>query len=230
MRKRVFVAFAFACALAATAFAQTIVDNDFSGPLPASWIKAAGSWQVKDGKLVQADSGENMAVLNIPCQQSGVMQYEFDLEYVDGFQDGYGGFGIHILVSDPSRGRAWGDGTSGLLWLAMDNLTYGSGIFAQAYASTSLTRMGLYPPRPIADGFEFRLPDQYVQPEYLSVTIPVKIVVDIPGGEIRLYDPLDMNTYYAFSVTIPISSGSYFAFRTNSLAAKFDNLKITKLE
>jgi hypothetical protein len=230
MRKRVFVAFVLACALAATAIAQTIVDNDFSGPLPAGWIKASGTWEVRDGKLVQADSSENMAVLNIPCRQSGVMQYEFDLQYVDGFQDNYGGFGFHILVSDPTRGRAWGDGTSGLLWLTLDTRTYGPGIFAQAYASTSPTKMELYPPRPIAEGNEIRLPDQYVQPEYLAVTIPVKIVVDIPGGEIRLYDPLDMNTYYTFFVSIPISSGSYFALRTNSLAATFDNLKITKLQ
>ncbi len=211
---------------------QTVVTNDFSsGPLPAGWIPAAGSWQVKDGKLLQADAKDYMAVLNIPCEQSGVMQYEFQLEYVDGMQDDYGGFGFHIFVNDPSRGRAWGNGTSALLWLTWDKAAYGPGVFAQAYWSTGPTQMGLYPPRDIKKaGGNLGLPAAYVRPEFLKVTIPVKIVVDTKAGELKVYDPLDMNFFYRFKAPLPIRSGKYIGLRTNSLAVKFDNLRVTKLE
>ncbi len=216
---------------AGVAFGQTVLINSFSsGPLPAGWIAASGDWQVKDGKLMQADAKENMAVLNIPCEQSGVMQYEFELEYVDGMQDEYGGFGFHFMVSDPTKGRAWGDGTSGLLWLTWDKATYGPGVFAQAYASTGATQMGLYPPRDIKKGNNLGLPAAYVRPEFLKVTIPVKIVIDTKAGELKVYDPLDMNFFYRFKAPMPITSGKYFALRTNSLAVRFDNLKVTKLE
>jgi hypothetical protein len=211
---------------------QTVLINSFSsGPLPAGWIVASGNWQVKDGKLYQADTKETMAVLNIPCDQSGVMQYEFDVQYVDGFEDDYGGFGFHIMVTNPSRGRSWGDGTSGLLWLTWDKAAYGPGVFAQAYASTGPTQMGLYPPRDIMKaGNNLPLPASYMRPEAFNVTIPVKIVVDTNAGEIRVYDPLDMNFFYRFKADIPIKSGKYIALRTNSLAVAFDNLKVTKLQ
>ncbi len=213
--------------------AQTVVlDQTFSsGPLPAGWIAASGNWQVKDGKLYQNDAKETMAVLNIPCDQSGVMQYEFNVQYVNGFNDTYGGLGFHVMISDPSNGRSWGDGTSGLLWLAWDRASYGPGVFAQAYASTGPTQMGLWPPRDIIKaGNNMPLPGTYVRADALNVTIPVKIVVDTNAGEIRVYDPMDMNFFYRFKADIPIKSGKYIGLRTNSLAVAFDNLQVTKLE
>jgi len=224
-----FLAFLLAAGIA---LGQTVVINSFSGgSLPADWIKASGDWQVKSGELVQADSKEMMAVLNIPADQSGVVQYEFDLRYLDGAQDDYAGFGFHIMVSDPSRARSWGDGVSGLLWLTWDKAAYGAGIFAQAYASTGATQMTLYPPRDIVKaGNNLPLPASYLKPEFLRVTIPVKIVVDTKAGELKVYDPLDMNYFYRFRAEMPIKSGKYFALRTNSLSVALDNLKVTKLE
>jgi len=215
---------------AGIASGQTMVINSFSGALPGDWIKAAGDWQVKDGKLFQADSKEQMAVINIPCEQSGVMQYEFDVQYVGGIEDRYAGFGFHVLVTDPSTGRSWGDGRSALLWLTWDQAAYGAGIFAQAYASAGPSQMGLYPPRDIKAGNNMPLPATYLKPEFVKMSIPVKIVIDTKAGEVKVYDPLDMNFFYRFKAEMPIKSGKYIALRTNSMAVAFDNLKVTKLE
>jgi hypothetical protein len=229
--KKAFAVWLLAFLLAAgIASGQTMVINSFSGPLPGDWIKTAGDWQVKDGKLYQADSKEQMAVINIPCEQSGVMQYEFDVQYIGGIEDNYAGFGFHVFVSNPSTGRSWGDGTSGLLWLTWDLATYGPGIFAQAYASTGPTQMGLYPPRDIKAGNNMPLPVSYLKPEFVQYSIPVKIVIDTRAGEIKVYDPMDMNFFYRFKASLPITGGKYIALRTNSMAVAFDNLKVTKLE
>jgi hypothetical protein len=152
------------------------------------------------------------------------------VEYIDGMQDEYGGFGFHIMVTNPSKARSWGDGVSGLLWLTWDKANYGPGVFAQAYASSGPTQMGLYPPRDIKKGNYLGLPSAYVRPEFLRVTIPVKIIVDTKAGELKVYDPLDMNFFYRFKAAMPLKSGKYLALRTNSLAVRFDNLKVTRLE
>ena len=219
--------------LATVAFGQTVVINSFSSStLPAGWVAASGDWKVMNGKLYQLDTKERMAMLNIPAPQSGTVQYEFDLEYNDGAEDDYAGFGIHVIVDNPSHGRSWGDGQSALLWVTWDPKHYGPpGLFAQAYASAGPTSMALYPSRDIMKaGGNMPFPSQYVKMEYLHATVPVKIVIDYDTGEMKVYDPLDMRYYYRFKASLPKKSGRYFAFRTNSLSVRIDNFKITKLD
>jgi hypothetical protein len=218
--------------ITSVAFAQIAAMNSFSGSaLPSGAIVAAGDWKVMNGKLYQMDTKERLAQLSIPAPQSGRVQYEFDLEYGGGGEDDYAGFGIHILVDNPARTRSWGNGSSGLLWVTWDPKVYGApGLFAQAYMSASSNAMMLYPPRDIVkEGGNMPFPPEYVKMEYLKVTIPVKIIVDIDAGTLSVYDPLDMRYYYKFAAQMPKRRGSYFAFRTNSLAVRIDNLKITKL-
>jgi hypothetical protein len=230
--KKAFWLLAF-LAVAGLAFGQTVVINSFSSSsLPAGWMPVSGDWKVMNGKLYQVDTRERMALLNIPAPQSGTVQYEFDLEYNGGAEDDYAGFGIHVIVDNPSRGRSWGDGQSALLWVTWDPKQYGApGLFAQAYGSLSATDMTLYPPRDILRaGGDMPFPPQYVRMEFLGATVPVKIVIDYDTGEMKVYDPLDMRYYSRFRASLPKRSGRYFAFRTNSLSVRIDNFKITKLE
>jgi hypothetical protein len=217
---------------AGLAFGQTAVINSFSSSsLPAGWMAVSGDWKVMNGKLYQLDTKERMAQLNIPAPQSGTVQYEFDLEYNGGAEDDYAGFGIHVIVDNPSRARSWGNGQSALLWVTWDPRRYGApGLFAQAYASAGATDMTLYPRRDILKaGGDMPFPTQYVKRQYLNATVPVKIVIDYNTGEMKVYDPLDMRYYYKFRASMPKKSGRYFAFRTNSLSVRIDNFKITKL-
>ena len=203
-----------------------------SSSVPAGVIAASGDWKVMNGKLYQMDAKERMAQLAVPAPQSGTVQYEFDLEYVGGGEDDYAGFGIHILVDNPAKKRSWGNGSSALLWVTWDPKVYGApGLFAQAYASMNSGNMQLYPPRDIIkQGGNMPFPAEYVKTKYLAATIPIKIILDIDAGEMKVYDPLDMRYYYRFAAEMPKTRGGYFGLRTNSLSVRIDNLKITKLD
>lgn len=195
-----------------------------------SWGGAYGNWQLMDGRLVQLDTKAGMAQAYMKLPQSGVMQYEFDVKYVDGGQDGYAAFGVHIGIDRPAARKSWGNGKSFLLWLTYDPQVYGgSGVYAQAYRSENNSTMGLLhtakaymiPPERL-EGIDVRMLDKY--------DLPVKIKIDYSSGWVKVYDPVIPNYYYRFTLGGPITGGVYLAVRTSSLAASFGNFKITPLD
>lgn len=192
------------------------------------WRAAYGDWKLVDGRLVQASTRAGMAQAVLALPQSGIVQYEFDVKYVDGGQDFYGGFGFHVGIDKAARGKSWGNGKSFLLWLTLDPKAYGgSGVFAQAYASESSSEMAM-----AHDAKAFQIPASRLKDINLDkmsmYSLPVKIRIDYDTGVVKVWDPLVANYYYRFSLGGPVKNGAYVAVRTNSLAASFGNFKISR--
>jgi len=214
------------------AFSQSTLVSDSFNDL-SDWMKVSGTWKVSSGRMVQTDLNETIAVATIPVRQSGEVMYELDVRYVGGGEDDYAGFGFHMAVNSPSKGRSWGNGKSMLAWVTWDPNAYGwPGGFIQVYKSTAPVSMGLYPSGDILkDGDRFPVNEEYLKYEYLEYTVPVKMSIDLDTGEGKFYDPFAPDEYYfPFDLGAPIPSGSYFSFRMNSVSLSIDNLKITKLD
>jgi len=228
---RVVLVALFLC-VSLVAFSETTLLSDSFGSL-AKWSQASGTWKISSGRLVQTDVDETIAVATVPVRQSGEVMYEFDVRYVGGGEDDYAGFGLHIAVNNPSKGRSWGNGRSLLAWVTWDPDTYGwPGGFIQVYKSTAPLDMTLYPSGDIIkDGDRFPVNEEYLKYEYLDYTVPVKLSIDLDTGEGKFYDPFAPDKYYfPFDLGAAIPAGSYFSFRMNSVALSIDNLKVTRLD
>ena len=219
-----------------TLAAQTVLVNDAFSSM-GSWQAAYGDWLVNSGALVQNDVKAGMAKANRPASQSGITEYDFTVKYVNGgftsqsdLQKGiyHAGFGIHIGVKNPSMKKSWGNGQSYLLWLNLDTRPETMakspehyGFRAQVYKSESNSKMTLL------SQYNIQIPASWLKTEYLGYTIPVKIVVDSKTGLVKVYDPTLANYVYKFYIDGDLT-GSYVAFRTNSMAVKFDDFKMVK--
>jgi hypothetical protein len=215
---------------------QHAVSNSFSSSSLRGWQPVSGSWRVMGGKLVQTDTREKMAMINIPVHQEGVMMYQFDLEYRSGGEDDYAGFGIHICVNNPTDKRSWGNGRSVLGWVTWDPEAYGyPGAFIHVYESMGQTDMNLHEavfPRADIMRYGDMLPvnTEYIKSEYLNAVVPIRIMLDTRTGEGRFYDPFDPDRYYyPFDLGTRIRPGDYFSLRTNSVSVSIDNLEIRRV-
>ena len=213
-------------------FAQTVqMEDSFSSM--SQWMGVSGNWKVMNGRLVQTDMKETMAMATARVSQSGSMLYEFDVEYAGGGEDDYAGFGFHVCVDNPSKARSWGNGKSLLAWVTWDPDAYGwPGGFIQVYQSKSPLDMNLYPEGDIIeDGDSFPIDTDYLKYEYLDYNVPVKIMLDTRTGKGKFYDPFDPDRYYyPFDLGAPVSAGSYFTFRMNSVSLSIDNVRVSKLD
>ena len=222
---------AFLC-VSLTAFAETNLLSDGFYSL-SNWSQASGKWEITNGRLAQTNADETIAVITVPVRQSGTVLYEFDVEYVGGGEDDYGGFGMHLCVNNPSKGRSWGNGSSLLAWVTWDPKAYGwPGGFIQVYQSKGPLSMALYPPGDIVkDGDRFPIREEYLKYEYLNYTVPVKMSLNLNTGEGKFYDPFDPDRYYyPFYLGTAVRAGGAFSFRMNSVSLSIDNLKVTKLD
>jgi hypothetical protein len=213
------------------AFSQVLVSDSFSNLY--NWQQASGTWKIINGRLVQTDPKQTISVITIPVNQTGTVQYEFDVEYIGGGEDDYAGFGVHVCVNSPSKARSWGNGKSMLAWATWDPKAYGyPGAFAQVYSSKGPLDMNLYPSGDILkDGDRYPILEEYLKYEYLDYNVPIKFSVDLDTGKGKFYDPKAPDKYYfTFDLGAPIPKGSYFSFRMNSVSLSVDNLKITKLD
>ena len=157
------------------------------------------------------------------------MMYSFDIGYLGGLEDNYGGVGIHILVNNPTSVRSWGNGNSFLLWLTYDVPNYNTKkIYAQMYKSSNIISMNM-----LHSGMDYPFGLLTVSPEdikkYAGRTIPITIVIDTNTGQGKVYDPLNADMYYSFNIGGPVAKGSYFSFRTNSLSVVIDNFKVVQM-
>jgi hypothetical protein len=216
--------------------APVSVNDTFSRSSLGQWRPVSGDWRIMGGKLVQADPNEKMAVILIPVSQSGVMRYQWELNYRGGGEDDYAGFGVHVCVSNPSFRRSWGQGRSLLGWVTWDPGAYGApGAFIQVYESRGPVNMGLH--RRVYPGTDIMrygnlvpVAGDYLNAEYLQYTVPMKLELDTRTGQGRFYDPFDPDRYYfPFDLGGPVQPGDYFAFRTNSVSVAIDNVRIERI-
>ncbi len=213
-------------------FSQTVLVNDNFNTM-SGWTPAYGNWKIVDGRLAQLNTKAGKAKISRYVPQSGLMQYEFNVRYIDGGEDQYAGFGIHVFVSKPHKGLAWGEGRSFLLWVTYDPKAYdGTGFYGQVYKSVTSSYMYLM------KGYHIEIPQSikvggkvyvYLDPKYVNYNIPIKFTIDSNTGDVKIYDPLIPNWVWKFNLGGPVPKGSYVTLRTNSLAVSFDDFKVTKL-
>ncbi|GHV65095.1 hypothetical protein AGMMS49587_18770 [Spirochaetia bacterium] len=182
---------------------------------------AAGSWEFSSERLLQKDANARLAKVNFQAPQSGPMVYEFNALYEGGAEDGHGGFGLHIFGDKAYNGASWGNGNSYLLWLNYDenpiNRAIPKGLSAQVYRSHTNSWMDL------VQSVDLNVYADYLTDESLSAPVSFKITADGNTGEVRVYDPIDPDTYYFFYVTtkdIPLN-GNWAALRTNGIKLSF---------
>ncbi|MDR2739264.1 MAG: hypothetical protein LBB68_05490 [Treponema sp.] len=182
---------------------------------------ASGRWEFIGDRLFQNDNIARLAKVNFRVPQSGPMEYEFNIRYEGGAEDGHGGVGIHVFADTSYNDASWGCGKSYLLWLNYDEKPLSrdipSGLSAQVYRSYTNSRMELVQSVSLG-GYE-----QFLTAENLSNPVSFKIEVYGNTGEIRIYDPTDEGQYYqvtANSRDVPLR-GEWVTLRTNGLKASF---------
>ncbi len=189
---------------------------DLYSPM-AEW----GDWELQSGRMYQNDDHTSSSRIHWEIEQEGKMLYNFNVRYEGGgTEDLHGGFGIHIFVDKPSRGFAWGDGNSYLLWLNYDADPAGgnvpAGLSAQVYKSKSNSTMELVQSISLKN-YEYLLTRQN-----LGYSLPIKLLVDGNTGDAWIYDPINPTTRYRFNLGADSAlSGDYISLRTNSLAVSF---------
>lgn len=204
------IAVLFLCAGAAV-FSQSILpEHQF----------AAGSWQMRGGRLYQNDAEHGLAKVNIKIPQTGTMRYRFNARFEGGMEDMHGGFGIHVFSDSVYPGASWGCGDSYLLWLNFDANPISSsiprGLSAQVYKSYSHTYMELVKSVDLND---FAGILQNASPD---TKLPIDIVINGRTGDVRIGNPLKSGSYFTYNLrnNKPLS-GSWIALRTNGMAASF---------
>jgi len=220
-----FVFFVLVMGIAMSISAQTMAPQF----MPSSSVKvpeytfASGSWRFTDSRLYQNDAKAGLAKVNFKVPQSGIMQYQFNVRYEGGAEDGHGGFGIHIFVDSALNRASWGAGKSWLLWLNYDEKPLSKdipvGLSAQIYRSINNSQMELISSVPLT-GFE-----PFLTEENLAYPITFRIIANGDTGEVRIYDPTDPDNrkYYLFFIDkkdLPLK-GNYVALRTNGIKLSF---------
>ena len=181
---------------------------------------ASGNWSFIGNRLYQNDAKARLAKVNIRVPQSGPMIYEFNVRYEDGIEDGQGGFGIHIFADDVYHKASWGSGTSYLLWLNYDEnpVTKGipRGFSAQVYRSLSNSAMELI------DSYDLNEFAHLLTWENCGAdSVPAKIWINGDTGEVRVYDPTDLDYYYTINLPSRNLKGNWISLRTNGLKLSF---------
>lgn len=180
---------------------------------------AYGQWEMEGERLIQKDLLAGMARVDIPLVQEGKVVYDFNVRYEDGgTEDQHAGFGIHIFVDQPARGKAWGNGKSYLLWLNYDVDPRGisRGLSAQVYKSLSHHEMEL-----VAD-FDLNKFAPLLKADNQGLALPVRLEIDGRTGNVKIADPLREGWVYRFNLgnDKPLT-GNYISLRTNSGSFSF---------
>ena len=192
------------------------------------WVGAYGDWKMVGDRLVQSSTKAGMAQAYMRLPQSGIMEYQFDVKYVDGGADMFGAFGFHIGIDSAAKGKSWGNGKSFLLWLTLDPKFYGgSGVYGQAYYSEAHSVMDIVH-KPTA----YELPMDRLKDINLDrmamYALPVRVRVNYNTGDVKVWDPVIPKYFYRFNLGGPIRGGNYISVRSNSLAVSFGNFKISR--
>ena len=187
------------------------------------WTVGEGTWNGATGRLHQTSSLAPRAKINTSATQTGDVEIRFDARYHSGGEDGHAAFGLHVLMSNPSSGPAWGNGDSYLLWITYDPRAYGgSGAWAQMYRS----RTGIDMER--VEHLE--IPAAYLRGISLAnvgnFTLPVRIRINTTTGLVRVKDPVKLNQWWAFSLGARNLSGTHIGLRTSSVSGSFDNIAV----
>lgn len=180
-----------------------------------------GDWEVDGNRVYQKDLETGIAKAWLTYPQKGVVEYNFNVRFEDGFlDDGHAGFGLHIFVDKPAKGFSWGEGHSYLLWLNYDANPVSddipAGLSAQVYKSDVDWDMEL------VESVSLAVLEKTLMKFPASTKVPIKIIADGRTGLVKLYDPLTEGLFYTLHLGNSKSlKGDYVTLRTNSGAFSF---------
>ncbi|MDR1107447.1 MAG: hypothetical protein LBL19_00245 [Spirochaetaceae bacterium] len=200
-----------------------VVSSALYAQIALPYTVGSGSWSVYGDRLYQNDENARLAKVNIRIPQEGPMVYEFNARYESGGEDGHGGFGLHVFGNQVVNAPSWGSGRSYLLWLNYDENPGDSkipaGLSAQVYRSLSNSYMEL------VESVDLNEYAADVTEDDLDYSVPFRILVDGSSGEVRVYDPRDVNLadyfyFYINSRETPLK-GDWISLRTNGVNLSF---------
>lgn len=180
-----------------------------------------GDWEIEGNRVYQNDVDTGIAKAWLAYPQKGVVEYNFNVSYENGFMnDGHAGFGLHIFVDKPAKGFSWGEGKSYLLWLNYDSNPASkdipAGLSAQIYRSNSNSNMKLL------QSVSLSALEKVMMKYPMSTKVPIKIIVDGRTGIVKIYDPVTAGLFYTVKLDNKMSlTGNYVTLRTNSGAFSF---------
>ena len=180
-----------------------------------------GDWEVAGNRVYQNDTETGIAKAWLAYPHRGVVEYNFNVRFEDGFfDDCHAGFGIHIFVDKPSKGFSWGEGKSYLLWLNYDEDPLSDdiheGLSAQVYRSDANYKMELL------QSISLSSIEKVLKKYPVSTKVPIRIIADGRTGVVKLYDPVSAGLFYTLKLDnkMPLT-GNYVTLRTNSGAFSF---------
>ncbi|HAK46028.1 MAG TPA: hypothetical protein DCO79_08955 [Spirochaeta sp.] len=180
-----------------------------------------GDWEIMGNRVYQNDVETGIAKAWLAYPQKGVVEYNFNVKFEDGFfDDGHAGFGLHIFVDKPAKGFSWGEGKSYLMWLNYDenpaSKDIPSGLSAQVYRSDANWKMELI------ESVSLAAIEKVLMKYPASTKVPIKIIADGRTGLVKLYDPVTAGMFYTLKLDNKKSlTGDYVTLRTNSGAFSF---------
>jgi hypothetical protein len=180
-----------------------------------------GDWEIVGNRVYQNDTNTSIAKAWLEYPQKGVVEYNFNVRFEEGFfDDGHAGFGLHIFVDKPSKGFSWGEGKSYLIWLNYDKNPVSDeipkGLSAQVYRSDANWAMELL------KSYSLSAMEKVMMSYPMDTLVPIRIVADGRTGMLKVYDPVNPSIYYPIKLDNKRAlEGKYVTLRTNSGAFSF---------
>ena len=205
------------------------------------WFPTEGQWKVNNTELQQIDPTSARAKINLKVDQIGHVEYQFRVRQLKGLEDGYGGFGVHIMLRNPNKGISWGNGQSYLLWLTYDQKTYGNdSLRAQVYESINGTSMDLTSCESLNCNqfigllYDFGIPIRNIvnlnTKKLEDLSFPIRIQVNSDDGHIKIKDPYHPLRWWHFFLGNGSMYGTHISLRTSSISAIFDDIIIFSIQ
>ena len=198
--------------VASSSFAQTspIIDAMKVTYMGVDVYTDGGSWNAIDGRLAQTDASAWLAGAMVPAGTSGITEYSFDMEYIDGLKDD--ALGIGAIVPGFLMGLVWDPEHLG-----------GSGLRAQVYND----RGEIHEYNGIT--YDFEVPKSMIAAiteETLRTTpLTFRFRIDSTNGNVWLKNPFEQDSGWTFTLgrSLERFDNSMVGVGTTSLAASFGN-------
>jgi hypothetical protein len=177
--------------LARIADLQRTVKSGFGGG-----SSLTGSWSLSGTRLRQTATDQLFAKYGIPVRQnSNELVYTFE---GSGPNEGWSGYGMHFLASNPDRANSYGFGSSYLIWVTRDpRNTQSESTFVQLYRSYDDVRMVQVASKAIAR----------------PITSTTEVMVYVNRAEGSTIVAAEGNPVFTFEDPSIIRSGAYIAPR-----------------
>lgn len=183
---------------------QGFVYANFDGGLGAGWKSVSGTWEARNGRLVQADVTEDNTNIYLPITQTASHTYLYRWRAKMSGNSNNRRSGLHFFCSDPEKPDR---GTSYFVWIRDAE----NGDFVEIYKT-------------INDRFSMKV--RRSTEIKTGGVYDFKVIYQPANGRIELY----INNLFAASWTdpYPIKSGKAISLRTGNSRVEVDDLIVAR--